>query len=94
MDIAEAIKHLEWLAKFTNSGENREAFHVAIAAMRGMREQGRSKWISVKERLPKTWEDVLTSRENGYVEVNWLQIEDGWHENEKKESCHPLDATA
>lgn len=40
------------------------------------------KWISVEERLPKTWKDVLTCRRNGHVEMNWLMLVDGWHKDD------------
>lgn len=59
----------------------KEAFELAITALRSMPETTKPGWISVKERLPERFEPVLVCREkNGspYVEQGHKDVGEWW----------------
>lgn len=59
----------------------KEAFELAIIALRSMPETTKPGWISVKKRLPERFEPVLVCREkNGspYVEQGHKDVGEWW----------------
>lgn len=55
-----------------NDMPSKEAFDMSIKALE------QTRWISVNERLPEEGLAVLTYRENGDYEVNWLDFDGKW----------------
>ena len=83
MDRAGAIRALE-IERYSREGIVEDAIDTAIAALR---EQEQSKWISVKERLPRNGEMVLCNTKS-YFEV--LQFDGRANDWCGITRCYPL----
>lgn len=85
LDLAESLYQTAFDAeKFVHSSSYRSTADCLLRLLPKIAEleNEQNKWISVYDRLPSSYEAVLTySPELGYREGEWLEIELSWFTN-------------